>query len=123
MSEVKTPATPVETPKFKRERQLTRLVDAKGAVVIVVAESRKNGSFVSFSKHTVRNEDGKVNRGESKGRGTSAEHKTFDEAKAAANKVAEALKKIGWQLRAGGGGGGAQKDAFDLNSLPKPAAK
>jgi hypothetical protein len=104
----------------KRERQVTRLVDPSGAVLEIVAEQTKDG-FQSWSKHTVRDDDGKVDKELSVGRGTTSSAKTFDEAKSQAAKVLKAATGLGWVVRASVGGGAPRKDAFDLASLPKPA--
>jgi hypothetical protein len=107
--------------KVKRDRQVTRLTDGQGGSLEVFAQGTKAGRFESYAKHTVRDEKGKVNKGASKGSGIAGDHATFDEAKTAANGIIEGAKALGWTVKSSGGGAAGRKDAFTLDSLPKPA--
>lgn len=118
-----TQAQPTETVKAKRakrQRQVIRLTDSNKTTLEFVAQGNKDGSFVSFARHRVKNAEGKTDKAKSKGRGASQGHATWDEAVAAAQKGAQTAQKNGWVVKAGGG---SRKDAFDLSSLPAPSKK
>lgn len=113
------PAEAPKAPKVRRARQSSRLTDASGAELEVVAEELKNGTFQAFAKHKVRNAEGKTDAELSKGRGAVSQHATFDEAKAASTAIVQAAQKAGWKLKVSASGPAA-KSNFDLASLPKP---
>lgn len=115
---VATPTVKVKGPK--RDRQITRLVDNGGTVLEVIAEGRKDGTFQTSIKHTIRDEEGKVDREKSQGRGEFSSHATFDESKVKAQAAVASAVKLGYVLRASTGGGGAAKSNFTLATLPKP---
>lgn len=107
-----------KAPKIKRARTTTRLFDAGGGSIEVVAEELKNGTFQAYAKHRVRNvETGEVDKDASKGRGVVSQHATYDEAKRAAEAITSALTKGAWKLKPASGTAG--KSSFTMDSLPK----
>lgn len=126
MSETPVPvaaeAEPAPKPaKVKRFRQIRKLNDAAGGLLEVFVEEQKDGTYRTSIKHTVRGEDGKVDREKSQGRGEVVTHATRDEADAKATADVQAAQAAKWTLKASGSGGAATKSSFTLANLPKPA--
>ncbi len=104
---------PKKEKKEKLPRHVVRLHDSEKNSLRFTAKQKANGSAISFATHTTREEDGKAKSV----RGATANHASFDEAKASVEKGVAAAIKIGWVPR---GGAKSTKDTFNLDSLPAP---
>jgi len=74
------------------------------------------GKYTTYVVHTLRNEEGKRVGGT--GRGATAVHNSYEDAKAKANADADFAAKQGWTKKPRGSFGGPGADSFDLKSLP-----
>lgn len=106
--------TTTPSPKPRRSFSVA-LRDAGGTVLRVVAVRRKDGTATTFAVHAVKKGDNR--------RGATQQHATVDEARAAVERLVTEAVKLGWTRSQRVGGFEPRPDAFDVTSLPKPAAK
>ena len=93
-----------------------KLTSASGKELVITARVTKSGASSDVTLYKTKAVKGQRRSGEV---GARQEHKTFDAARAAVDKIAADRVKAGWKRPERAFGFARKADAFDLAHLPK----